>query len=194
MKLSVAGHQEPDAGPDDTALMSLIARGDERAYEQLFDRYASGAYGLALRVLRDPDLARDTVQEAWLQVWTHATRFDAEQGSVRAWVFTLVHRRSVDRIRSEQAGSDREQKVGRASFERPHDHVSADVERGFEIRRVRSAMTDLTDLQREAIELAYFRGYTHVQVAESLDIPLGTAKTRLRDGLIRLRDSLGVTR
>ncbi|MBK9436070.1 MAG: ECF RNA polymerase sigma factor SigK [Micrococcales bacterium] len=193
MRLATVPDSGPEPPPDDASLIARVARGDESAYESLFDRYASGAYGLAVRVVRDPDLARDIVQEAMLQVWTHAPRYDRKQGSVRAWLFTLVHRRAVDRIRSEQAGSDREKKVGRAAFERPHDHVSADVERGLEIRRVRVALDDLTPLQREAIELAYFRGYTHTQVAEVLDIPLGTAKTRLRDGLIRLRDSLEVT-
>ena len=186
----------PDSGPEPPrttpALIARVARGDESAYESLFDRYASSAYGLAVRVVRDPDLARDVVQEAMLRCGpTRPIR--RKQGGVRAWLFTLVHRRAVDRIRSEQAGSDREKKVGRAAFERPHDHVSADVERGLEIRQVRVALDDLTPLQREAIELAYFRGYTHTQVAEVLDIPLGTAKTRLRDGLIRLRDSLEVT-
>ncbi len=193
MKLAPAFDHEPEDRKDDVALIALVARGDESAYEQLFDRYASAAYGLAVRVVRDPDLARDIVQEALLQLWTHATRFDPAQGSVRAWLFTLVHRRAVDRIRSEQAGTNREKKVAHTSFERPHDHVSDDVERGLEIRRVRAALDDLTALQREAIELAYFQGYTHPEVAAALQIPLGTAKTRLRDGMIRLRDSLGVT-
>lgn len=192
MTLAAVSDADPEPPPDDEALIALVACGDEGAYEQLFDRYASGAYGLAVRVVRDPDLARDIVQEAMLQMWTHANRYDRSQGSLRAWLFTLVHRRAVDRIRSEQAGSDREKKVGRASFERPHDHVASDVERGLEIRRVRAALDDLTPLQREAIELAYFRAYTHTEVAEALDIPLGTAKTRLRDGMIRLRDSLEV--
>lgn len=183
--------QEP--GLDDAALLREVARGDESAYEALFDRYAAGAYGLAQRVVRDPEIARDITQEAFLQLWTHAARFDAGQGSVRSWVFTLVHRRAVDRVRSEQAGADRERRAGMRAYEPAHDHVSADVERGFEIRRVRAALADLTDIQREAIELAYFRGYTHTQVATALDIPLGTAKTRLRDGMIRLRDALGVS-
>jgi RNA polymerase sigma-70 factor (ECF subfamily) len=193
MRLAPAFDHEPEDRVEDVDLIALVARGDEWAYEQLFDRYASAAYGLAVRVVRDPDLARDIVQEALLQLWTHAARFDPAQGSVRAWLFTLVHRRAVDRIRSEQAGTDREKKVARTSFERPHDHVSDDVERGLEIRRVRAALDDLTALQREAIELAYFQGYTHPEVAAALQIPLGTAKTRLRDGMIRLRDSLGVT-
>ncbi|MEZ5185593.1 MAG: sigma-70 family RNA polymerase sigma factor [Candidatus Nanopelagicales bacterium] len=177
---------------DDQDLLNAAARGDERAYEQLLERYASAAYGLAVRVVRDPEMARDVTQEAFLHVWSQAARFDASRGSVRSWIFTLVHRRSVDRIRSEQASADRIHRVGPAEFERPHDHVIADVERRFEIRRVRSALEDLTGLQREAIELAYYRGYTHTQVAAALDIPVGTAKTRLRDGLIRLRDALGV--
>ncbi len=178
--------------PGDAELLASVARGDEAAYEQLFDRHASAAYGLAVRVVRDPDIARDVCQEAFLQLWSHAARYDMRQGTVRSWMFTLVHRRAVDRIRSEQASSDREKRVGAAGFDRPHDQVSAEVERGFEVRRVRAALEGLTPLQREAIELAYYRGYTHTQVAEALGIPLGTAKTRLRDGLIRLRDTLGV--
>jgi RNA polymerase sigma-70 factor (ECF subfamily) len=185
----VDGHRP---GRDDAALLRSVARGDEAAYEELFDTYAAGAYGLAVRVVRDPEIARDITQEAFLQLWTHAARFDETQGTVRSWLFTLVHRRAVDRVRSEQAGTDRERRVGMRAYEPPHDHVSADVERGFEIRRVRAALADLTDIQREAIELAYYRGYTHTQVAAALDIPVGTAKTRLRDGMIRLRDSLGV--
>jgi RNA polymerase sigma-70 factor (ECF subfamily) len=177
---------------DDAALLRDVARGDDQAYEVLFDRYAPGAYGLAVRVVRDPELARDVTQEAFLQMWTHAARFDPGQGSVRSWLFTLVHRRAVDRVRAEQAGTDRERRVGMRSFERPHDQVTAQVERNLEIRRVRAALGGLTALQREAIELAYFRGYTHTQVAAALEIPVGTAKTRLRDGMIRLRDSLGV--
>ncbi|MCU0279520.1 MAG: ECF RNA polymerase sigma factor SigK [Candidatus Nanopelagicales bacterium] len=179
-------------GPSDAELLAAVARGDEAAYELLFDRHASAAYGLAVRVVRDPDMARDVCQEALLQLWSHASRYDEKQGTVRSWLFTLVHRRAVDRIRSEQSSSDREKRVGTAAFDRPHDQVSAAVERSFEIRRVRGALSDLTPLQREAIELAYYRGYTHTQVAEALGIPLGTAKTRLRDGLIRLRDALGV--
>lgn len=191
-------HVEREAGQrhaatsSDAELLAAAAMGDEGAYEQLFDRHASAAYGLAVRVVRDPDLARDVCQEAFLQLWSHAARYDVRQGTVRSWVFTLVHRRAVDRIRSEQASTDRDKRVGTAAFERPHDHVSAAVERNFEVRRVRGALDDLTPLQREAIELAYYRGYTHTQVADALGIPLGTAKTRLRDGLIRLRDALGV--
>lgn len=177
--------------PDDADLLGSAAAGDEHAFETLLGRYSSAAYGLALRVARDPEMARDITQEAFLQMWSQAARFDPSQGSVRAWIFTLVHRRAVDRVRAEQAGTRRELRTVGSAYEPPHDQVSAQVERLFEIRRVRSALAGLTDIQREAIDLAYYRGYTHVEVAAALDIPVGTAKTRLRDGLIRLRDTLG---
>lgn len=175
-------------------LMAEVARGSTAAFEELYAVIAPRAYGLALRVLRDPGLAQDVTQEVLVDVWRLAPRFDGARGSVLAWVLTMAHRRSVDRVRREQSQSERAVRAARsASTERgDHDVVMGELERSWEAAVVRRAMRTLTDLQRQAIELAYFGGCTHTEVATMLGIPLGTAKTRIRDGLIRLRDALGV--
>lgn len=176
-----------------TELMEAVQRGDRQAFAALYDRLAPSAFGLARRVVRDPARAEEVVQEAMIEVWRHATRFDADKGSVRSWVLTLTHRRAVDRVRTEQASRDREDRVASREHERPSDVVSDAVEHHFERQRVGRALDGLTPLQREAVELAYYSGLTHQEIAEVLDAPLGTIKTRIRDGMIRLRDSLGVT-
>lgn len=148
-------------------------------------------YGLALRVLRNPDLAQDVSQEVLVDVWRLAPRYDRSRGSAMTWVLTMAHRRSVDRVRREQSQVTRA--VHAAAVAEPdHDVVVTQLERSWDAAIVRRALASLTALQREAIELAYFHGYTHVEVSTVLDIPLGTAKTRIRDGLIRLRDATGV--
>jgi RNA polymerase sigma-70 factor, ECF subfamily len=144
-------------------------------------------------VLRDPAQTEEVVQEVMVEVWRQATRYAPERGSVQAWVLTVAHRRAVDRVRSAQAGTRREDLVGRRDVERPYDEVSETVEHRLEAEQVRRSLEGLTDLQREAVTLAYYGGYTHREVADLLDVPLGTVKTRLRDGLVRLRDQWGVT-
>ena len=177
---------------DADALLRKAGRGDREAYTKLYDLVAGQVYGLVRRVLRDPAQSEEVAQEVLLEVWRLAPRFDTERGSARAWIMTMAHRRAVDRVRSEQAGRDREDRAGRASIEIERDEVAEEVETRMEHERVRMALSQLTHLQREAVELAYYGGHTYAQVAELLDAPLGTVKTRLRDGLIRLRDELGV--
>lgn len=181
---------------DDAELVELItrtARGDDTAFAGLYDALAGPVYGMVLRVLRDPAQSEEVTQEVLVEVWRQASRFSRERGSVKSWVLTVAHRRAVDRVRSAQASTDREVRVGRASHEREFDEVVDAVEHRLEAEQVRRALTVLTDLQREAVSLAYYGGYTHREVAELLDVPLGTIKTRLRDGLIRLRDEMGVS-
>lgn len=173
------------------ALLLRVARGDARAFEELYELLAPPVYGLALRVVRAPDLAQDVSQEVLVDVWRLAPRFDPARGSALSWVLTMTHRRAVDRVRREEAQAGRTARA--ASLTDPAgDVVLAELEHGWDAAVVRRALHELTPVQREAIELAYFDGRTHQQVAASLGIPLGTAKTRIRDGLIRLRDALGV--
>jgi RNA polymerase sigma-70 factor (ECF subfamily) len=182
-------------GPTAEHLLALVARGDAGAFERLYPLVAGAVYGLALRVVRNPALAEEVSQEVLVDVWRHAPRFDRARGSAMAWVLTMAHRRAVDRVRGEESQSRRVRAAAAvAPAQEVGDAVAEEVERTWDAARVRHALVRLTDLQREAIELAFFSGYTHQQVAARLDIPLGTAKTRIRDGLIRLRDTLGVER
>jgi RNA polymerase sigma-70 factor (ECF subfamily) len=132
-------------------------------------------------------------QEALVEVWRTAARFDASRGSATSWVLTITHRRAVDRVRAAQAGTDRERRVAAASVDTPYDGVVEAVTANLEQQQVRRCLQTLTELQREAITLAYYDGFTYREVAEKLDTALPTIKTRMRDGLIRLRDCLGVT-
>ena len=182
-----------DAPPTLEDLLSKVSRGDQTAFAALYDRVGAQVYGLVRRVLRDPSQSEEITQVVLLEVWRSATRFDRTRGSANGWIMTMAHRRAVDRVRSEQSSRDRDLRVGtREAGEAPFDSVSEDVEIRLEQEQVRVALGGLTDLQREAIELAYYGGYTYREVAELLDTPLGTVKTRLRDGLIRLRDTIGV--
>jgi RNA polymerase sigma-70 factor (ECF subfamily) len=183
------------AGLDLAELLKASARGDEASFAHFYDRTSTRAWGLAVRVLRNSAHAEEVMQEAYLRAWRNASRFDPDRGGAAAWLLTIVHRAAVDRVRSAEASKRREQNFQDRSTALPEiDTTMATVEDGLQARRVRSAVTTLTPVQREAIELAYFGGYTHTEVAGMLEIPLGTAKTRIRDGLIRLRDALGAER
>jgi RNA polymerase sigma-70 factor (ECF subfamily) len=173
-------------------LLKRSGRGDEAAFAQLYDAVAGRLFGLALRVVRDPAQAEEVCQEALLDIWRTAARFDPARGSALSWVFTLVHRKAVDRVRSAEASTRRDTSYHHQTRPVDHDATAEAVEATFEARRVRTALDTLTPVQREAIDLAYFGGYTHTEVATMLDLPVGTAKTRIRDGLIRLRDAMGV--
>ena len=182
---------DPPAPPEQ--LMQQIAKGDERAFATLYDSFGSRVFGLARRVVRDPSQAEEVAQEVFLEIWRRASRFDADRGSATSWIMTLTHARSVDRVRSAQSSADRETRVAQASVDRDVDSVVEAVEANFERRAVRRCLGTLTDLQRESVNLAYYSGYTYREVAQLLSAPLPTIKTRLRDGLIRLRDCLGVS-
>jgi len=180
---------DPDPGPAD--LLRAVAGGDEKAFARLYDLVAPRVYGLIRRVLRDPAQAEEVAQEVLVEVWRTAARFDPARGSATAWICTIAHRRAVDRVRSEQAAADRLAFVGRAQVDIPYDAVADEVSGRLERQQVRRCLHDLTELQRQAVTLAYYQGHTYPQVAELLGAPLPTVKTRMRDGLIRLRDCLG---
>jgi RNA polymerase sigma-70 factor (ECF subfamily) len=185
------------AGPEQAALgeaLTLVARGDLEAFDHVYREMAGAVFGLARRVLRDPAQAEEVAQEVMVEVWRTASRFDSAKGSPRAWMLTIAHRRAVDRVRAEQSAHDREVKHAAKSAEIEFDEVSETVEARLEAQRVRHCLGGLTDLQRESVTLAYYGGYTYPQVAELLGAPLGTVKTRMRDGLTRLRDCLGLGR
>ena len=182
------------AGPELAELLQRSARGDRAAFAMLYDAMAARVHGLALRVVRDPAQAEEVTQEAFLEVWRTASRYDAERGSAVSWLLTITHRKAVDRVRSAEAASRRESTYHHRNQTVDHDTTADTATASLEARRVRAALGALTEVQREAIELAYFGGYTHTEVATLLDLPVGTAKTRIRDGLIRLRDTIGVGR
>lgn len=174
------------------ALLRRVARQDAEAFASFYDTTRARVYGLVTRVLRDPGYSEETTQEVYLQVWRTAENFDPAAGSALAWLMTLAHRRAVDRVRSEQAGSQRESRYGAANVERETDLVSESVIRGDEHRRVAGCLDGLTDLQRECIQLAYYDGLTYVEVSERLSANLATVKSRMRDALRGLRNCLGV--
>ncbi|NYJ02240.1 RNA polymerase sigma-70 factor (ECF subfamily) [Nocardioides thalensis] len=194
---TTAGASPEGAPAGGAALVELLhrsARGDRDAYAALYDLTAGRVHGVAVRVVRDPAQAEEVTQEVYLEAWRTASRYDAERGTVTTWLLTITHRKAVDRVRSAEASRRREATFHHRNHSVEHDTTAEAVQATFEARRVRAALTQLTDVQREAIELAYFGGYTHTEVAAFLDLPVGTAKTRIRDGLIRLRDTIGAGR
>ncbi|UWZ45155.1 sigma-70 family RNA polymerase sigma factor [Dactylosporangium matsuzakiense] len=179
--------------PDANQLLAAVARGDERAFATLYDQVSARVFGLIRRVLRDPAQAEEVAQEVMVEVWRTAGRFDPARGSATSWVFTIAHRRAVDRVRSEQAGVERVRRAAAAGVETPYDDVVEAATAHIEQQQVRRCLGTLTDLQREAIKLAYYGGHSYREVADLLSTPLPTIKTRMRDGLIRMRDCLGVS-
>jgi RNA polymerase sigma-70 factor (ECF subfamily) len=188
-----------DASPEGPARIDLerllrrSAAGDEDAFAELYDAVSSRLYGLVRRVLRDPAQSEEVAQEVFLDIWRQSSRFDPARGSALSWMLTIAHRRAVDRVRSAVASRQRDDTYGTSNQDVDHDSTSEAVVERLDAERVHRALATLTEAQRQALELAYLSGYTHTEVATMLDLPLGTAKTRIRDGLIRLRDTLGVT-
>jgi RNA polymerase sigma-70 factor (ECF subfamily) len=181
-----------DVAPTLEDLLQRVARGDTEAFEVVYDEVSSTVFGVVRRVLRDPAQSEEVAQEVLIEVWRTATRFDPARGSATTWILTMAHRRAIDRVRSAQASHDREERVAIRDQVTAYDEVADQVETNLEQEQVRRCLGHLTDLQRESVTLAYYAGYTYREVAELLDAPLGTVKTRLRDGLIRLRDCMGV--
>lgn len=174
------------------ALLTQVAKGDEAAFERLYPMVAGPVLGIVRRVVRDTAQTEEVAQEVLVELWRTAPRFDPARGSALTWALTLAHRRAVDRVRSAQARTDREERFGAESGAREFDEVAETVTTNLEREQVRRCLGSLTTLQRESVVLAYYGGRTYNEVAELLRAPLGTIKTRLRDGLIRLRDCLGV--
>ncbi|WP_395640786.1 ECF RNA polymerase sigma factor SigK [Pseudolysinimonas sp.] len=186
---------DPDSAQDLSieSLLRDVAQGNRAAFAEMYDRISSRVMGLVTRLLRDRAQSEEVTQEVFLEIWQQASKFDSNRGSGMAWVLTMAHRRAIDRIRASQKSHERDLRIGIRDMERDFDQVSESVEIRVENERVKHAMSRLTQLQREAVILAYYGGYSHSEMAEILGIPLGTVKTRLRDGMIRLRDELGVT-
>ncbi|MCU1544295.1 MAG: sigma-70 family polymerase sigma factor [Microbacteriaceae bacterium] len=173
-------------------LLASVALGDQGAFASLYDQMAPRVFGLVRRLLRDHAQSEEVTQEIFLEIWENATRYDARKGGASTWIMTMAHRRAVDRVRASQASRNRDTKIGIRDYDAAYDNVSEAVQIRIEHERVEKAMLRLTELQRQAVSLAYYGGYSHSEVAELLSVPIGTVKTRLRDGMIRLRDEMGV--
>ncbi|MBO3751375.1 ECF RNA polymerase sigma factor SigK [Streptosporangiaceae bacterium NEAU-GS5] len=190
MSLVPAPGEGREPGLED--LLVRVARGDETAFERIYDALSAPVFGLVRRVVRDRAQAEEVAQEVMVEVWRTAARFDPGRGSAMSWVLTMAHRRAVDRVRSAQASADRERRAVREEV--AYDQVAEAVTTRLEGERVRRCLDGLTELQRQAVTLAYYGGYSYPEVAGLLQTPLGTVKTRMRDGLVRLRDCMGVDR
>ncbi len=173
-------------------LLRQVSHGDAEAFARLYDATSARTYGVVWRVLRSADHAAEVTQEVYTEVWRQAARFEESKGSATAWITTMAHRRAVDRVRSVTSEVARDEHYARAEPGREIDHVWEGVAERLDADRVRKGLESLTPIQREALTLAYFGGFTQSQVAERLKVPLGTVKTRIRDGLISLRNVLGV--
>ena len=188
-EVSVRAPSALDAAND---LLQRVAQGDQRAFSELYDLITPRMLGLVRHVLKDHAQSEEVVQEVLLEIWQTAPRFDPNKGKAVTWMLTMAHRRAIDRVRSAQSSRDRDTKIGIRDLGREYDSVAENVEIRIEHERVEKALTKLTELQRQAVELAYYGGCTHSEVSTMLGVPIGTVKTRLRDGMIRLREELGV--
>ncbi len=174
-------------------LLGRVAAGDEGAFARVYDMLSPRVFGLILRVLVDRAQSEEVLQEVFLEIWQSASRFSPNRGQGRSWVLTIAHRRAVDRVRSSQASTDRDVRAGFRDLDVAHDAVPEQVELRIAGERVAAALSALPDAQREALTLAYYGGYSQSEIAAMVGSPLGTIKTRMRDGLSRLRTEMGVT-
>ncbi|MEO6828099.1 MAG: ECF RNA polymerase sigma factor SigK [Microbacteriaceae bacterium] len=179
--------------PAAEALLARVGRGDTAAFAQFYDRFAPKVLGLVRRLIRDHAQSEEVTQEVFLEIWQSASRFDPNKAGASTWTMTMAHRRAIDRIRSAQATRNRDIRVGIRDYGTEYDQVAEAAEVRIEHERVEAAMHSLSEAQRQAVSLAYYGGLTHTELAERLSIPVGTVKTRLRDGMSRLRNELGVT-
>jgi RNA polymerase sigma-70 factor (ECF subfamily) len=178
----------------DQAAMERLAQGDPEALGDLYDRHARPVYALALRILQDPADAEDIVQEVFAQAWTQARRYDVTRGAVSAWLLTLARSRAIDRLRARRARPDRAGiDLSPADIVDPVARPDTQLLSSEQVRVVRAALAELPRLQRVALELAYYEGLTHSEIAEQLEQPLGTVKTRIRQALLKLRDAMTET-
>ncbi|MET4093432.1 RNA polymerase sigma-70 factor (ECF subfamily) [Arthrobacter sp. UYCu712] len=175
------------------ALLEQVAQGDQAAFAEFYQLTSRRVFGMARRVLIDTELSEDTTQEVFLQVWQNAAKFNPDAGTPLAWLMTISHRRAVDKVRSSQSSTDREAKYGASSQEIDHDSVSDEVGSRLEAEAVVRCLETLTDTQQESVRLAYYGGLTYREVAERLNAAVPTIKSRIRDGLIRLKTCLGVS-
>ncbi|MGW0399733.1 ECF RNA polymerase sigma factor SigK [Streptomyces sp. NPDC003002] len=182
-----------DGAPQLEDVMEQVGRGDKDAFSVLYDAVANTVFGIVVKVVRDHAQSEEAAQEAMIDIWRQAARYRPDQGSVMTWVATIAHRRAVDRVRSAQAAANRDHDSAVRDHQRPFDEVAEQVETRLDSEQVRRCLRGLTELQRQAVTLAYYQGLTYREVAETLRAPLATIKTRMRDGLIRLRDCMGVT-
>ncbi|MHA3685048.1 ECF RNA polymerase sigma factor SigK [Leucobacter sp. HY1910] len=179
------------ADPADAAL-ARVATGDQRAFAALYDMLSARALGLIRRVLIDHAQSEEVLQEVFLEVWQQARSFDPDRGSARAWVLTFAHRRAVDRVRSAHAAAGRDERAGLRELGTPGQPIDEQVELLVDGAQATEALHALPEAQREPLVLAYFGGYSQSEIAVLLGVPLGTVKTRMRDGLTRLRKTLEV--
>ncbi|MFJ2784000.1 ECF RNA polymerase sigma factor SigK [Streptomyces sp. NPDC093249] len=188
-----SGSRGTGARSDLSDVVRQVAQGDKAAFATLYDAVAPLVFGIVLKVVRDRAQSEEVTQEVMIELWRQAARYRPEAGRVTTWAATIAHRRAVDRVRSAQAATDREHARAAREHTTAFDEVAEQVETRLESEQVRRCLRGLTELQRQAVTLAYYGGLTYREVAQTLSTPLPTIKTRMRDGLIRLRDCMGVT-
>jgi RNA polymerase sigma-70 factor, ECF subfamily len=171
-----------------TELMMLVAQGDSRAFARVYDLSSARVLGLVVRIVTNLSLAEEITQEVFVQVWQRAASFEPTRGNARAWITTLAHRRAVDCVRTTQAARDRDLRIGVRDVSPTGDIVADSLELCIELGHLRDALTCMTAAHRQALSMAYFDGLTQSEIAAEIGVPLGTVKTRMRDGLSRLRD------
>lgn len=195
VEMVIDGVETPEdgtAGDRVAELLVRVAGGDQASFAELYDLLSSRVFGLILRVLVNRSQSEEVLQEVFLEIWQSASRFAPNRGQGRTWVLTIAHRRAVDRVRASQSSTDRDVRAGIRDIGVAHDSVAEQVELSIEGERVVAALGTLPDPQREALVLSYYGGYSQSEIAVLIGAPLGTIKTRMRDGLLRLRNEMGV--